>query len=139
MKKKSKFNIHEDEVQRARVQSEDGWREMNIKWLLCQETVGCQSAVLFKAVIRAGAAHEKHIHRQADELIYIIQGKGRHGQGEEEWDVGAGDSYFIPRGLTHWAYGTDPGDPLTLVGTYVGGGSLAETGYEFVEKLERKV
>ena len=111
---------------------------MNIKWLLCKETVGLESAVLFKTVIRAGAAHEKHIHHKADEIIYVIKGKGRHGQGDEEWDVGPGDSYFIPRGWIHWAYGTAANDPLILVGAYVGGGSIEETGYEFIEKLEHR-
>jgi len=138
-RRKSKFNIHEDDIQPARVKLEDGWRQMNIKWLLCKETVGCESAVFFKTVIRAGAAHEKHIHHKADELIYVIKGKGRHGQGDEEWDVGPGDSYFIPRGLIHWAYGTTTNDPLILVGVYVGGGSIEETGYEFIERLEKKL
>jgi quercetin dioxygenase-like cupin family protein len=136
MGKKSKYNIHENDVEPARVKSEDGWRQLNIKFLLSRETVGCGSAVLFKSVFKAGSAHEKHIHHKADELVYVIKGKGRHGQAGEEWDVGPGDSYFIPRGLIHWAYGTDSNDPLTLVGVYVGGGSLEETGYEFVERLK---
>lgn len=138
MNRKSKFNVHEDDIRPAKVKFEEGWREMNIKWLLCKDTVGCQASVLFKSVIEAGAAHEKHIHHKADELVYVIKGKGRHGQGEEEWEVGAGDSYFIPRGMIHWGYGIDPNDPLTLVGTYVGGGSIEETGYEFIERLEQK-
>jgi hypothetical protein len=40
--------------------------------------------------------------------------------------------------LIHWAYGTATNDPLILVGVYVGGGSIEETGYEFIERLERK-
>ena len=137
--KKSKYNVHEDEVQPARVQLKDGWREMNIRFLLDKKTVGITSAVLWKAVIKAGAVHQKHVHRVADEVCYVIKGKGRHGQGDEEWDIGPGDSYFAPRGLAHWAYGTDPKDPLTVIGTYVGGGSLEDTGYEFVEALDPKV
>ncbi len=133
---KSKFNVNERDIQPAKVKSEEGWREMNIKWLLSEKTVGSRNAVLFKAVIKAGAAHEKHIHHKADELVYIISGKARHGQGDEEWDVGPGDSYFIPRGMVHWSYGTDPNDPYTVVGVYVGAGSIEDTGYEFVERLE---
>jgi len=128
----------EDDIQPARVKSEEGWRQLNIKFLLSRETVGCGSAVLFKTVFKADSVHEKHIHHRADELCYVIKGKGRHGQGDEEWDVGSGDSYYVPRGLIHWAYGIDSNDPLTLVGVYVGGGSLEETGYEFVERLGQK-
>ena len=41
--------------------------------------------------------------------------------------------------MAQWGYGTDPKDPLTVVGVYVGGGFLEDTGYEFVELLEPKV
>ncbi len=133
----SKYSLNERDVQPARVKRDEGWREMNIKWLLGEETVGLKSAVLFKAVIKAGAAHEKHLHHKADELVYIISGKGRHGLGDEEWDIGPGDAYLNPRDIVHWSYGTDPNDPLILVGVYVGAGTLEDTGYEFVERLEK--
>ena len=134
---KSKYSVNERDIQPARVKRDEGWREMNIKWLLGEETVGLKSGVLFKAVIKAGAAHEKHLHQKADELVYIISGKGRHGLGDEEWDIGPGDAYLNPRGIVHWSYGTDPNDPLTLVGVYLGAGSLEDTGYEFVKRLEK--
>ncbi|MBI4192694.1 MAG: cupin domain-containing protein [Betaproteobacteria bacterium] len=132
---KSKYSLNERDIQPARVKRDEGWREMNIKWLLGEKTVGIKSAVLFKAVIKAGAAHEKHLHHKADELVYIISGKGRHGLGDEEWDIGPGDAYLNPREIVHWSYGTDQNDPLILVGVYVGAGSLEDTGYEFVEAL----
>ena len=130
---KSKFNVHERDVSSAKVKSEDGWREVNIKLLLTKQNVGCQSACLYKAVIKFGASHGKHLHHHADEFVYIMSGRGRHGQGNEEWDLEAGDSYFIPKGVVHWAFGTDRNDPLTAIGTYVGAGSFEETGYEVVE------
>ena len=134
---KSKYSLNERDIQPAPVKRDEGWREMNIKWLLGEKTVGIKSAVLFKAVVKAGAAHEKHLHHKVDELVYIISGKGRHGLGDEEWDIGPGDAYLNPRGIVHWSYGTDPSDPLILVGVYVGAGSLEDTGYEFVERLEK--
>jgi len=134
---KAKYSVNERDVQPARVKRNEGWREMNIKWLLDEKTVGFKSAVLFKAVIKAGAAHEKHLHHKADELVYIISGKGRHGLGDEEWDIGPGDAYLNPRDIVHWSYGTDSNNPLTLVGVYVGAGSLEDTAYEFVERLEK--
>jgi len=135
---KEKYTANERDIQPAKVRSEEGWRQMNIKWLICEENMGCKSAVLFKAVIKAGAAHEKHLHSNADELTYIISGKGRRGMGDEneEWDIGAGDICFYPRGMVHWTYGTDPDDPLVAIGAYVGAGSLENTGYEFVEKIK---
>ena len=134
---REKYAVHEKDIQPARVMRENGWREVNIKWLLGEQTVGLKSAVLFKAVIKAGAAHEKHLHRKADELVYMISGKGRHGLGEEEWDIGPGDAYLNPKDIVHWSFGTDPNDPLVLVGVYVGAGTLEGTGYEFVSRLEK--
>ena len=133
----SKYSLNERDIKPARIKRDEGWREMNIKWLLGEETIGLKSALLFKSVIKAGAAHEKHLHHKSDELIYIISGKGRHGLGDEEWDIGPGDTYLNPRDMVHWSYGTDPNDPLNLVGVYVGAGSIEDTGYEFIERLEK--
>ena len=88
---------------------------MNIRFLLCKETVGCTSAVMYRAIHKYGAAHEKHIHHNADEYVYCISGKGHRWQGDEEWDVGPGDAFFIPRGMVHAALGTDPDDPFSVV------------------------
>lgn len=136
----AKYTLNERDVPPAKVRLEDGWKEMNIKWLVSEQNMGCKSAVLFKAVIKAGSAHEKHRHNYADELTYIVSGKGRRGMGEEneEWDIGPGDVCFYPRGMVHWTYGTDPEDPIIGIGVYVGAGSLEGTGYEFVERLEPK-
>ena len=131
----SKFKVNERDILPAKVKREDGWREMSIKLLLCEQTVGCRSAVLYKAAHKFGAAHEKHIHHRADELVYVISGKGHRWQADEEWDVEPGDAYFIPRGTVHAALGTDPEDPLVVVGVYVGAGSLEETGYEFIDHV----
>ena len=112
----SKYILNERDIQPARVKRDEGWHEMNIKWLLCEETIGLKSAVLFKSIIKVGAAHEKHLHHKADELVYIISGKGRHGLGDEERDTGPGDAYLNPRNMVHWSRGTDPNDPLILDG-----------------------
>ena len=133
----SKYSLNERDIQPSRVKRDEGWREISIKLLLSEKTVGIKSAVLYKTVVKAGAAHEKHLHHKADEMVYIISGKGRHGLGDEEWDIGPGDAYLNPREMVHWTYGTSPNDPLILVGVYVGAGSLEDTGYEFVERLEK--
>ena len=45
----TKFRVNERDIAPAKVKREDGWREMSIKLLLCEETVGCKSAILYKA------------------------------------------------------------------------------------------
>jgi len=133
---RQQYAVHEREIPFAKVKRAEGWREMNIKWLLGEATVGLKTACMFKAVIKAGAAHENHLHRKADELVYIISGKGRHGLGDEAWDIGPGDAYLNPKDMPHWSYGTDPNDPIVLVGVYVGAGSIEDTGYEYIGTVE---
>ncbi|MFQ5895334.1 MAG: cupin domain-containing protein [Nitrospinota bacterium] len=132
---KERYCVNVRDIPNASLDKAEGWR-MNIKWLLNRHTVGCESACLFHATFRPGAAHEKHKHTNADEVVFVVSGKGAHGQGEEEWEVGPGDAYFVPRGMVHWGRATDPADPFVVVGAYIGVGSLEESGYAFVERLE---
>ena len=122
----------------ASVKQDQGWRKIDIKFLLCEKTIGLGAGVLYRTIVEAGGAHEKHRHRNSDELVYIISGKGRHGAGDEEWDIAAGDAYLNPKGVVHWTYATDPNEPLVLVGVYIGAGSVEDTGYDFVESLQPK-
>ena len=122
----------------AKVKQDQGWRKIDIKFLLCEKTIGLKSGVLYRTIVEAGGAHEKHFHRNSDELVYIISGKGRHGAGDEEWDIAAGNSYLNPKGVVHWTYATDPSEPLVLVGVYIAAGSVEDTGYDFVESLQPK-
>ena len=49
-----------------------------------------------------------HIHRDHDELFYIIEGSVTFTQGQEDFVASAGSLVFIPRGIRH-AFKPNPG------------------------------
>ncbi len=65
---KEKYTLNERDVQPAKVLLENGWKEMNIKWLISEENMGCKSAVLFKAVEGVGTDRRAFAGREDQHL-----------------------------------------------------------------------
>lgn len=122
-------------VRAAPVKRRTGWAKMDIRFLATDRTVGCRTACFWRTVFPPGAAHHKHIHTNADEIFYMIRGRGMHGLGDREYPVRAGDVFFVPRGQVHWMRNVDPRRPVELVGVYVGAPNLRGTGYVYVGEI----
>jgi mannose-6-phosphate isomerase-like protein (cupin superfamily) len=77
--------------------------------------------------------HKKHIHPAAEEVFYILSGKGIGGVGEgtEEIEIVAGDTVWVPKGAVHWLYNPFE-EPCEIIFIYAAA-SLASAGYEIVE------
>jgi quercetin dioxygenase-like cupin family protein len=73
--------------------------------------------------------HKKHIHPDAEEVFYILSGKGIGGVGDgtAEIEIVAGDTVWVPKGAVHWLY--NPFDEACEIPA----SSLASAGYEIVE------
>lgn len=132
----AKFHTTVNEVAPEPTQEKDGWRRMDYRILLGRSNVGSTEGCLYRSVFPPEAAHKKHLHRHSDELVYVIRGRGAHGQGDDEWEVGPGSCYYIPKGVPHWLRNLDPVEPVELVGVYLGAGSLEETGYVYLGEVE---
>lgn len=75
--------------------------------------------------------HKKHTHENAEEIMYILSGKIMGGVVDQEFEVGKGDTIWVPRGAVHWAY--NPFDePCEFVFLYTRA-SFKSAGYEIVE------
>jgi quercetin dioxygenase-like cupin family protein len=75
--------------------------------------------------------HKKHKHPFAEEIIFILSGKGVSGLGDTETEMTAGQTMFIPRNAIHWFY--NPFDePVEMIFIYTRP-SLESAGYEIVE------
>ncbi|HZU16433.1 MAG TPA: cupin domain-containing protein [Candidatus Dormibacteraeota bacterium] len=123
------FLVHVDEVPAAPVRAEEGWQDVDIRFLVGEERGGVRSACLFRTLFPPGAAHRPHRHPRADEVLYVLRGRARVGADGEEREVGAGTAQFVPAGVVHWL--RNPGaETVEVVGAYLGVGSLAEAGYE---------
>jgi quercetin dioxygenase-like cupin family protein len=77
--------------------------------------------------------HKKHVHPNAEEVLYILSGKGIGGVGEgsKEVEMVQGDTVWVPKGSVHWLY--NPFDtPCETLFIYAAP-SLASAGYKIVE------
>ena len=61
-----------------------------------------------------------HVHRDEDELFYILEGDHVIRVGEEEFSVGPGDVVFAPRGIPHSQRRAVPGEGRELILTTPG-------------------
>lgn len=77
--------------------------------------------------------HKKHIHPNAEEVFYVLRGRGIGGVGEgtEETEIVAGDTVWAPKGTVHWLYNPFEA-PCEIVFLYTAP-SLEAAGYEIVE------
>ena len=77
--------------------------------------------------------HKKHIHPNAEEVFYVLKGKGIGGVGEgtEEREIVAGDTVWAPKGAVHWLYNPFE-EPCEIIFLYTAP-SLEAAGYEIVE------
>jgi mannose-6-phosphate isomerase-like protein (cupin superfamily) len=121
----------------TRLDPNAGWVRMLVTWLATADTMGTRHLVLghtvFPPVREGPSRHALHRHPNAEEIEYIVWGRGRAVSGDEEFLVGEGDIIFVPQGERHSLENVDPEQPLEVLWIYGGAASLAEAGYELVE------
>jgi mannose-6-phosphate isomerase-like protein (cupin superfamily) len=100
--------------------------------LVDKDTVGAEDITFAYCKFEAKTSlHKKHIHNNAEEVIFILSGKGLSGIGDTEMEMRQGDTMFIPRGTIHWFY--NPFDePVEMIFIYTRP-SLKSAGYKIVE------
>ncbi len=100
--------------------------------LVDKDTAGAEDITFAYCRFEAKTSmHKKHIHKDAEEVIYILSGRGMSGIGDREMEMGKGDTMFVPRGEVHWFH--NPFDePVEMLFIYTRP-SLKSAGYEVVE------
>jgi quercetin dioxygenase-like cupin family protein len=48
--------------------------------------------------------HKKHRHPNAEEIMYILSGRGIGGVEDQEMELVKGGTLWVPRGAVHWFY-----------------------------------
>jgi len=117
------------EVEAAGVQRENGWRDIEIRFVT-GELTGAGSGCLFTARFEPGAAHERHVHPHADEIFIVTSGRAAVGAGDGEHEASAGTVQFVPAGRVHWLRNVDDTEPVEVIGVYLGVPDLDAAGYE---------
>jgi quercetin dioxygenase-like cupin family protein len=128
------FVVHVADVAPAPVKPEQGWRKMDIRFILTRENSGHDSVCVFRTLFEPGAAHEIHTH-DTDEFLFVVSGHCMVGAGDKENEAGPGTLQFIPSGKKHWLRNTDPFESVELIGGYTNVGSFEEAGYGFIAHL----
>jgi mannose-6-phosphate isomerase-like protein (cupin superfamily) len=67
-----------------------------------------------EATVPPGGETVEHYHRTTEEVYVFISGEGRMRLGDEQTEVGAGDTVVIPPGMKHKLWNAGPG-PLVLL------------------------
>ena len=110
----------------------DGWLDMQVQFLIDQKTVGNDKLVVGWTVLKPGAAHERHLHRNCDEFYVVVKGHGHMYTDKGEEPSAEGDVVYSPRGVSHGFKNTSHEDVILMWG-WSGAGSLEASGYEVVQ------
>ncbi|MHC1559139.1 cupin domain-containing protein [Actinomycetospora sp. C-140] len=55
----------------------------------------------FRSSMAGGAASPVHVHDHEDETVFVLDGTCTFWAGDQRWDLGAGDTAFLPRRVPH--------------------------------------
>jgi quercetin dioxygenase-like cupin family protein len=128
------FQIHVDDMKPADVQTDEGWLKMDIRFLISDQSGGARNCCLWRTIFPPGAAHERHLHPNAEEILHVLRGRGAGGAEEEEHEVTPGVAQYIPAGKVHWKRNLSDTEELEIVGIY-SAPSLDAAGYVFVSEI----
>ena len=102
---------------------------LDVRWLVNDERNGAELTGMGQTIYPArGGTHEVHFHPNAEEVVIVQSGRGRHLVGETWYDIGPGDIIFIPRNTVHGAESVDD-DELVIYWVLGGVASLEGAGY----------
>ena len=107
---------------------DDGWIDMQVQFLIDKKSAGADHVVGW-TVLKPGARHERHLHRNCDEFFIVIKGRGHIYSDLGEEPSVEGDVVYSPRGCWHGFNNTSSED-VVLVWGWMGAGSIEASGYE---------
>jgi len=74
--------------------------KVKIQWLI-SDNDGSQGIYMRKFTMQPGADMKLHSHPNTEHLQYYLKGEVKLHMGDDEYEVGEGDSIFIPAGVRH--------------------------------------
>jgi quercetin dioxygenase-like cupin family protein len=111
------------------LREEDGWIDMQVQFLIDEQTAGTDQLVFGRTVLPPGAKHDRHRHPRCDEFLLVLSGRGEVYTDDGTEPSAAGDVVFTPAGHWHGFDNTGP-DAVLLIWGWRGAGSLEQAGYE---------
>jgi quercetin dioxygenase-like cupin family protein len=105
-----------------------GWHAMDVRWLVTSDTVGAKETVFGVTIFPPGSKHELHRHPNAEEVEYIVSGRGIGYLDGDAVELGPGEALFVPRNAYHGFENTSEGE-VVMAWCYAGAANLAEAGF----------
>ena len=101
---------------------------MQVRFLLDRASTGADQLLAW-TLLKPGARYARHRHRNCDEFLMVLKGRG-HIDGEKgEEPAGEGDVVFWPRGAWH-GFHNSSNDDVVLIWGWIGAGSVEASGTE---------
>ena len=113
--------------------AEDGWIDMEVRWLVTAETVGSEQTVVGRTVLRPGSKHDIHRHPHAEEWEYVVSGSAIKHVGDDSVRLETGDVVFVPANVFHGLENASDTEPVVTIWGYSGAATLEAAGYELPE------
>ena len=107
---------------------DDGWVDMQVQFLIDKKSAGADNVVGW-TVLKPGARHERHLHRNCDEFFIVLKGQGHIITDKGLKPSVEGDVVYSPRGCWH-GFNNTSNEDVVLVWGWMGAGSIEASGYE---------
>ena len=107
---------------------DDGRGDTRVQFLIDKKSAGADHVVGW-TVLKPGARHERHRHRNCDEFFIVLKGHGHVYGAQGEQPAEQGDVVYAPRGCWH-GFANTSNDDVVLVWGWMDAGSLDASGYE---------
>ena len=109
--------------------AEDGWVDMEVRWLISDKTVGSKQTVVGRTILKPGSKHDIHRHPHAEEWEYVLSGSAIKHIGDETVHLAAGDIVFVPADVDHGLENASDSENVVTIWGYSGASSLEQAGY----------
>jgi len=130
------YLVSVDEMKPLDVGAEEGFRGVDSRLVISDDTVGSDRSCLFRVIFPPGAYHGPHLHTESDELLYTLRGRAVQWVDGKLYDMVPGTAMIIPKNVVHWMR-NDSDKPVEVVGIYPEVPNFSKTGQQVMEDWKK--
>ena len=101
-------------VSRAGTAQRIAWLGGSVHHIVLDGDATAGRLAALRSSMPAGTASPVHVHDHDDETVFVLSGGGVVWAGPDRWELGPGDTAFLPRGLPHAYRFTSTAEILTI-------------------------
>ncbi len=117
MPERNAYTIYLDDVAPDDVGDTEGFRGVDIRWMVTDSTMDHPHSTLFHVIFPKGAFHKPHCHTKTDELLWIVRGKALQWVNGVMCELTPGCAQYIPKNVIHWMR-NDSDEDVEVIGFY---------------------